>query len=109
MSKPLQEPSFLILTALAPAPLHGYAVLQDVERLSGGRVRLRPGTLYTALDRLAAEGLIAVDREELVDGRHRRYYRLTGTGADVLTDEIERLRRIATAAARNLKLGGLAR
>jgi DNA-binding PadR family transcriptional regulator len=109
MSKPLQEPSFLILTALAAAPLHGYAVLQDVERVSGGRVRLRPGTLYTALDRLTAEGLIEVDREELVDGRHRRYYRLTGVGADVLAAEVERLRRIATAAARNLKLGGLAR
>jgi DNA-binding PadR family transcriptional regulator len=108
MAKPLQEPSFLVLAALAAQPRHGYALIQEVERASEGRVRLRPGTLYTALDRLAEEGLVAVDREEVVDARLRRYYRLTADGAARLADEAARLRRNATVAVRNLKLGGLA-
>src|SRR5215218_6423044 len=105
--KPLQEPSFLILTALASAPKHGYVLLQDVEALSDGRVVLRPGTLYTALDRMTDEGLIEVDREEVVDARLRRYYRITGAGAIRLAAEADRLRRNASAAVRSLKLGGL--
>jgi len=105
--KPLQEPSFLILTALAAGPKHGYAMLQEVERLSDGRVALRPGTMYTALDRMADEGLVEVDREEIVDARLRRYYRITGAGAIRLAAEADRLRSNATAAVRSLKLGGL--
>ncbi len=76
----MREPTFLIMTALAGPPLHGYGVMQQVTALSDGRVQLSAGTLYTALDRLAAEGLIEVDREEAVDGRVRRYYRLTDKG-----------------------------
>jgi DNA-binding PadR family transcriptional regulator len=71
----MQEPTFLILTALAAQPLHGYAIIQSVAALSGDEVKLRPGTLYGALDRLADQGLIAVDREEAVDGRLRRWCR----------------------------------
>jgi DNA-binding PadR family transcriptional regulator len=63
----LQEPSFLILTALAGGPRHGYALLEEIADLSGGAVRLRVGSLYGALDRLAGQGLIEVDREEVVD------------------------------------------
>jgi len=107
MTKPLQEPSFLILTALASGPKHGYAVLRDVEQLSEGRVTLRPGTLYTALDRLAHEQLVEVDREEVIEGRLRRYYKITGAGAARLADDADRLRHNATAALRHLKLGGL--
>ncbi|MFD1537006.1 PadR family transcriptional regulator [Nonomuraea guangzhouensis] len=59
----MQEPSFLILTALAAGPQHGYGVITDVERISDGQVRLRAGTLYAAFDRLQAEGLITEDRE----------------------------------------------
>jgi DNA-binding PadR family transcriptional regulator len=106
-TKPLQEPTFLILTALAGGPKHGYAVLRDVEALSDGRVTLRPGTLYTALDRLTAERLVEVEREEVTDGRLRRYYRITGAGATRLADEADRMRHNATAAIRHLKLGGL--
>ena len=106
MTKPLQEPSFLILSALASGPKHGYNVLQDVEHQSDGRVKLRPGTLYTALDRLAGDGLIEVDREELVDGRHRRYYKVTGAGATRLADEVVRMQHNVRVASRNLKLGG---
>ncbi|GGN48850.1 DNA-binding PadR family transcriptional regulator [Actinoplanes campanulatus] len=49
----LQEPTFLILAALAAQPRHGYGVVQAVYDLSGGEVKLRPGALYGALDRLA--------------------------------------------------------
>lgn len=98
----MQEPTFLILTALAAQPLHGYAVIQSVMQLSGGEVKLRPGTLYGALDRLTEQGLIAVDHEEAVEGRLRRYYRLSDAGATVLTEQAERLRRHAAAAETQL-------
>lgn len=66
---------------------------------------------YTALDRLRADGLIGVDREEIVDNRLRRYYRLTPEGEKRLAAEAARLQAHATAALRRLKLnlaGGVA-
>ncbi len=78
---PLREPTFRVLTAPAARPQHGYGIQRDVEEISGGRITLRAGTLYAALDRLGADGWVDVDREEVVDGRLRRYYRLTGAGA----------------------------
>jgi PadR family transcriptional regulator PadR len=98
----MREPTFWILTALAPSPKHGYGVIQEVGRLSEGRIRLQAGTLYAALDRLAAEGLIELDREETVDGRPRRYYRLTSDGAAALDAETERLRASVDAATAQL-------
>lgn len=98
----MQEPTFLILTALAESPQHGYGIIGDVERISDGRVRLRAGTLYAALDRLQSEGLVEADREEVVDGRLRRYYKLTGAGAERLAAEAERMRVNAETAARRL-------
>ncbi|REE97651.1 PadR family transcriptional regulator [Thermomonospora umbrina] len=101
MGKAMQEPTFLILTALAERPQHGYGIIGDVDRISEGRVRLRAGTLYAALDRLQSEGLVEADHEEVVDGRLRRYYKLTGAGAERLAEEAERMRVNAeTAAAR---------
>jgi DNA-binding PadR family transcriptional regulator len=97
------ESTFLILTALAGSPQHGYAVIEDVVRLTGGRVRLRAGTLYAALDRLRTDGLIEVDREEIVQSRLRRYYRLTGAGEQQLAEESGRLRQQATVADRRLR------
>lgn len=104
----MQEPTFLILTALAAQPLHGYGVIQSVTTLSAGEVTLRPGTLYGALDRLTEQGLIVVDHEEAVDGRLRRYYRLSDSGAAALATQVERLRRHADAAETQLgrRLGG---
>lgn len=98
----MQEPTFLILTALAEEPAHGYGIIIDVERISDGRVRLRAGTLYAALDRLQADGLVAADREEVVDGRLRRYYRITRDGAGALAAEVDRIRGRADVAARRL-------
>ena len=54
---PLTEPVLLILLSLADHPRHGYAILQDTQEMSGGRVRLSTGTLYGALRRLLHEGL----------------------------------------------------
>lgn len=104
--RPLREPTFLILTALAAGAQHGYGIMTDVARISEGRVRLRAGTLYAALNRLAAEGLVEVDREEIVDTRLRRYYRLTPPGAARLAGEVDRLRRTTAVASRRLKLLG---
>jgi DNA-binding PadR family transcriptional regulator len=102
-STPLHEPTFLILTALAEQPRYGYDVIQEVAALSDGRVTLRAGTLYGAFDRLTEQDWIAVDREEIVDGRLRRYYRLTDGGAEVLEAESRRLRANAEAANRGLR------
>jgi DNA-binding PadR family transcriptional regulator len=101
----MREPTFLILTALAGEPRHGYAVIEDVRRISEGSVTLRAGTLYTALDRLRADGLIAVDGEEIVDSRLRRYHRLTAAGAERLAAETERMQRHAAEAAKRLRAG----
>jgi DNA-binding PadR family transcriptional regulator len=102
---PLREPTFLILTALARTPQHGYGIIQDVAGISGGRVHLKAGTLYAALERLTDEGLIEVDREEVVDARLRRYYRITGAGAARLGAEVDRLRRHLDVAADRLRPG----
>ncbi len=105
-SRPLQEPAFLILSALAQGPLHGYGVAKDVEESSGGRVTLRAGTLYGAIDRLVAAGLVQVDREEVVDSRLRRYYRLTPEGGARLAVEAERAEAQARRALERLGRAG---
>jgi DNA-binding PadR family transcriptional regulator len=105
----MQEATFLILTALADGSQHGYGIITEVQEISAGRVRLRAGTLYTALDRLRADGLIDVDREDIVDGRLRRYYRLAPEGNGRLAAEAARLHANATAALTRLRpAGGLA-
>lgn len=106
----MQEATFLILTALAAGSWQGYGIITNVQEISGGRVRLRPGTLYTALSRLRADQLVEADREEIVDGRLRRYYQLTPTGSKRLRTEARRLQADATAALTRLDLtGGMAR
>jgi DNA-binding PadR family transcriptional regulator len=102
----MQEATFMILTALASGSQHGYGIITDVREISGGLLRLRPGTLYTALDRLRADELIGVDREEIVDGRLRRYYRLTPAGTKRLGAEAARLQAHASAALTRLNLAG---
>jgi DNA-binding PadR family transcriptional regulator len=101
----MQEPTFLILTVLAMDSRHGYGIIKEVERLSSGRLRLRPGTLYRALDRLRADGLVWVDREEIVQSRLRRYYGLTPKGERRLADEAARFRSDAAVALARLGLG----
>jgi PadR family transcriptional regulator PadR len=98
----MQEATFLILTALAGGSQHGYGIITDVEQISDRRVRLRAGTLYTALERLRADRLIEVDHEEIVGGRLRRYYRLTGAGEERLAAEAARLQANALVAMARL-------
>ncbi|QBI53565.1 Transcriptional regulator PadR-like family protein [Streptomonospora litoralis] len=91
----MSEPTYFILAALLGGPLHGYGIIKRAEEQSGGRVRPAVGTLYGALDRLASEGLIEVDREETVEGRPRRYFRITGDGREAVTAEARRMRQAA--------------
>jgi DNA-binding PadR family transcriptional regulator len=101
--KPMTGQAFFVLAALAGGPRHGYGIVGEVAELSQGRVKLKIGSLYGVLDRLAAEGLIEPDREEPHDGRLRRYYRLTRDGRRVLAAEAEL--RTATARVVRARLG----
>ncbi|TDB81775.1 PadR family transcriptional regulator [Micromonospora sp. KC721] len=91
----IREQSYYALAALMDGPLHGYAIIKRAEELSGGRVRMAAGTLYAALDRLSAEGLLRVVDEEVVNGRARRYYDLTDDGLAALHAEADRMVRAA--------------
>ncbi len=91
----MREPTYFTLAALMDGPLHGYAVIKRAEELSGGRTRMAAGTLYAALDRLSAEGLVRVVDEQVVNGRARRYYALTAEGATALEAEAERMTQAA--------------
>ncbi|GAA1539026.1 PadR family transcriptional regulator [Kribbella lupini] len=104
-SSEMREPTFFVLAALADGRKHGYAVIAEVATLSDGRLTLRPGTLYAALDRLTEQGLVRPAGEEVVDGRHRRYYEITPSGADTLATEAARLQANAEQAFRRLRLG----
>jgi len=88
---PLTEASFYILISLVE-PLHGYGVMQKVREMSGGRVNLGPGTLYTALSTMQSAGLIRP--VEAPGGRadsRRKTYVVTERGLAVLRVEISRL------------------
>lgn len=87
----MREPTYFILASLQDEPLHGYAIIKQAATLSGGRVKLATGTLYTALDRLTTEAYVRVVDEEIVNGRARRYYALTPDGRAALKAEAVRL------------------
>ena len=91
----MREPTYFVLASLLDGPLHGYAIIKRAAGLSGGRVTMATGTLYTALDRLAAEGYVRLVSEEIVNGRARRSYGLTEAGQDALRDEAARMERAA--------------
>ncbi len=99
----MTEPTFFVLTALCGPPLHGYGIVGEVDELSEGRVRLKIGSLYGILDRLVAEGLVELDREEAYQGRLRRYYRITDTGAESLRTEAARQAANVRAATRRIR------
>jgi len=98
---PLTPAVFHILLTLADGEAHGYAVMQEVTRRSGGSVRLGPGTLYGAISRLLEDGIVAESEERPdpeMDDTRRRYYRLTQLGGRVLAAETERLADLVRAA-----------
>jgi DNA-binding PadR family transcriptional regulator len=105
---PLTPFAFQVLLALAEGECHGYGIIKEVEARSGGTVRLRTGTLYTLLQRLQQEGLIA--EAALPPGAQpgddrRRYYELTPLGDEVLKAEARRLEGLINDARRKHLLG----
>ncbi|MGZ8512706.1 MAG: PadR family transcriptional regulator [Candidatus Limnocylindria bacterium] len=94
------EPALLILVALANGPLHGYAIMTDVEETTGSP--LGPGTLYAALGRLERRGLI----EPMPVEDRRRPYRLTGAGATTLEEQLRELERFARTGLTRLASQG---
>jgi DNA-binding PadR family transcriptional regulator len=113
---PLSTSDFHILLSLVSAEAHGYAIMREVSERTGGRMRIGPGTLYGAIKRMVAEGLIAEvgDRtDQKVDPERRRYYRLTPLGRRVAAAEAGRLAELVCVAttkklisAEGLKLRG---
>lgn len=99
----MRDAPFLILAALAKQELHGYGIIGEVKTLSGGRLKLGPGSLYGTLDRLTEQGLIRPTTTEVVDGRLRRYYGITGSGLSAVRNEAKE--RAATLRAANARLG----
>ena len=95
----IRESTYFVLASLLDGPLHGYAIIQRAEHLSGCRVRLATGTLYTALDRFTAEGHVELVSEEIVNGRARRSYGLTPPSAGALRAEAERMAAAASVVA----------
>ena len=91
---PLTESTFYILLALVE-PLHGYALMQKVDQISRGTVKIGPGTLYGAFQQLEKEGLIVKIGEE----ERRKIYALTGRGENVLRAQITRLQIMAENGA----------
>lgn len=98
----LSSSAFWILTSLANGRRHGYQILRETALLSDGAARLKPTTLYATLERLESKDLIRSDGQEVVDGRARRYYRITETGIDLLTAETQALERSVRAARASL-------
>ncbi|MEE1739137.1 helix-turn-helix transcriptional regulator [Streptomyces sp. BE147] len=94
-SPSLTEPQYFILAALMDGPLHGYGIIKAAEQVTDGRLRIAVGTLYGALERLERAGLVAAGDEEIVDGRARRYYRITEDGTEALGREALRMRSAA--------------
>jgi len=94
---PSSDPETLILTSLAEGPKHGYAIMQDIERFSG--TKMGPGTLYTAITRLVEKGRIKPDRIE----DRQRPYRITDEGISRLSEELERMQKIARFGIRRLR------
>jgi len=101
--KPLTEPVLLILMSLAARPRHGYALIQDIQALSNGRVRLSTGTLYGALRRLLED--LWIERFEQEDTtRDKQAYRLTAEGRRQLQQELERLKQLTRVGSARLRM-----
>lgn len=102
---PLSPTAFHVLVAMAGGPRHGYAIAQEVEELTSGRLVMGPGTLYGSLQRMTAAGLIEEAANPGEDGLHvsrRRYYQMTPLGGTALRAESERLLHAANVARERL-------
>ena len=97
---PLTPAMFHVLVALADGETHGYAILKEVERLTGGAVRLSTGTLYGIIKRLLADGLVKEAAAAAKDDERRRSYELTAFGREVARAEAARLEHTLAIARR---------
>lgn len=91
---PLPPAALHVLLAIGPEERHGYAIMLEVERITGGAVRMGPGTLYGTVKRLLGDGLIEEcgERPDPVrSDQRRRYYRVSALGRTVVANEVERL------------------
>jgi DNA-binding PadR family transcriptional regulator len=93
----MSDPTLLVLTSLADGDKHGYAMMEDIQSFAG--VRLGPGTLYGAITRLEERGWIRPVKSQ----DRRQPYSITGAGRAFLSDELKRMNKVASAAARRLK------
>lgn len=100
---PLSPATLHVLLALAGGDLHGYAIMLEVARHSGGQYKIGPGTLYDNLKKLLATGLVEELPEQADDARGRRTYRLTRLGSAVLAAETDRLTAVLRHARRSLR------
>ena len=91
-SQPLTEALFYILLA-ARKPVHGYGIIQEVEEMTGGRVRLGPGTLYGAISSLLEKGWIVLYSAD-PGSRKKKEYVITNQGREVFSAELRRLREL---------------
>ena len=105
---PLPHAQFHILVALSDGELHGYAIMQQVERTSDGLVKMGPATLYGTLQKLVVAGLAEElpHRPAPEDDQRRRYYRLTALGVKVCLAESDRLSELARRARASLQPRG---
>jgi DNA-binding PadR family transcriptional regulator len=97
----LRPVEFHILLALAGDDLHGYAILQEVARLTEGDLEMEPGTLYRALHRMLRDGWVVESSRRPaadLDDERRRYYRLTPLGRRVAAAEANRIARLVSVA-----------
>jgi PadR family transcriptional regulator PadR len=99
----MSELSYLVLVSLSSGRRHGYGILTDLHQITAEATRPRVATLYRTLDRLVSEGLVVVDGTDVVDGRFRRYYRLTDVGVAGLDEQIARQEATARVARQRLK------
>jgi DNA-binding PadR family transcriptional regulator len=87
-----------VLLALAGGERHGYAIIKDVQRQSGSRLRFGPGTIYSTLQRLTEAGWVEAAAPRARTDERRRYYRLTHAGREALKAEIDRLGELLAVA-----------
>ena len=105
---PLPISEFQILLALADEERHGYAIKREVSARTDGDVELGPGTLYGAIKRMVASGLIEESDERpdaALDDERRRYYRITSLGRRVAAAEARRMERLVGIARAKRLLG----
>jgi DNA-binding PadR family transcriptional regulator len=95
---PLSPLSLGVLLALAEGPCHGYALLKELDRQSGGRLTPGTGTLYAALQRMIDEGLLRESQRPRGEDARRRYYAVTTFGRKVGRAELRRLAELMDAA-----------